>query len=102
MQYKLYQRDCIDLKNIPELLSGKIRLAYMDPPYSCKAEDKYYGVGTTFEEYLDYMKARLISINKVIDPFGSNVLIHLDQKAVHYVKVIADGIFGRDNFQNEI
>lgn len=94
---QLIRRDCIDMSDI-----SNVRLVYMDPPYSCRAEDKYYGVGDTFEEYLNYIKVRLESINKILCPFGANVLIHLDFKAVHYVKVIADKIFGRDNFQNEI
>jgi DNA modification methylase len=48
------------------------------------------------------MKARLAAISKVLHPEGANVIIHLDFKAVHYIKVLADAIFGRDNFRNEI
>jgi DNA modification methylase len=79
-----------------------IRLVYLDPPYGSKQEDTYYGIGETFDEYLEYMRLRLNSIKATLHPDGANVLIHLDYKAVHYVKVLADKIFGRDNFQNEI
>jgi DNA modification methylase len=93
---KLINRDCLDMTNIEN-----VSLVYMDPPYSDKTEDKYYGVGDTFEEYLDYMKARLVSIKNVLHT-NSNVLVHVDQKSSHYLKVICDTIFGRSNFQNEI
>lgn len=98
MTVQLFEQDCI---NIPKEVDN-IQLVYLDPPYSCKSEDQYYGVGDSFEEYLLFIKDRLASIKKVLHPTGSNVLIHLDAKAVHYVKIVADTIFGRDNFQNEI
>jgi DNA modification methylase len=37
----------------------------------------------------------------VLKPTGS-IYVHLDWHAVHYVKVMMDGIFGMKNFQNEI
>ena len=97
MTIELFERDCLDMTGIEN-----VQLVYLDPPYSCKSEDQYYGVGDSFEDYLTFIKERLTSIKKALDPAGSNVLIHLDAKAVHYVKVNADAIFGRDNFQNEI
>jgi DNA modification methylase len=99
MSYSLYHQDCLEMTGITN-----VRLVYLDPPYSCRgtSEDIYYGVGETFEEYLDYMTARLRSIKTVLHPAGANVVLHLDQKASHYLKVRGDAIFGRDNFRNEI
>lgn len=97
MSYTLYHRDCLDMTSV-----ANVRLVYLDPPYSCEGEDQFYPVGETFEEYLDYMEARLKSIKTVLHPEGANVVLHLDQKASHYLKVRGDQIFGRDNFRNEI
>jgi DNA modification methylase len=97
MIQQILHRDCLDMTGI-----SSIKLIYLDPPYSCQSEDKFYGVGDTFEDYLSYMKARLEAFKTVLHPDGANVIIHLDFKAVHYVKVLADTIFGRENFRNEI
>ena len=37
----------------------------------------------------------------LLNPTGS-IYFHCDPNASHYVKVIMDGVFGRDNFSNEI
>ena len=37
----------------------------------------------------------------MLAPTGS-LFVHLDYREVHYVKVLLDGIFGRECFQNEI
>lgn len=81
---------------------SNVCLVYMDPPYGSKAEDRYYGVGETFKEYLEYIEERLFAIKVALHPEGSNLLVHIDQKASHYIKVMSDSIFGRENFQNEI
>jgi adenine-specific DNA-methyltransferase len=44
---------------------------------------------------------RLFLIKELLSDQGS-VLIHLDWHVGHYVKIIADEIFGKDNFINEI
>ena len=51
--------------------------------------------------YLMYMTARLVRMKGVLKPTGS-VFFHCDPTASHYLKVIMDGIFGKDNFRNEI
>lgn len=96
MKPTLYHADCISVDE------KDISLIYTDPPYSSKQEDQFYGTGDTFEQYLEFMEARLSHLKKCLKPEGSNILVHLDQKAVHYVKVMMDTIFGRKNFRNEI
>ena len=51
--------------------------------------------------YLAYMVQRLVVMKRLLRPSGS-VYLHCDQTASHYIKVMMDGIFGHDNFQNEI
>src|SRR3989339_282543 len=48
------------------------------------------------EEELDKQK-----MNRLIAPNGS-IYVHLDWHVGHYVKVMMDEIFGKDNFRNEI
>ncbi|MBS1982735.1 MAG: site-specific DNA-methyltransferase [Bdellovibrionales bacterium] len=51
--------------------------------------------------YLSWLRARLIQIHRILAPTGS-FYCHLDDHAVHYVKVILDEIFGYKNFRSDI
>lgn len=51
--------------------------------------------------YLAMMAVRLIELHRVLKPTGS-LYLHCDPTASHYLKVILDGIFGAENFRNEI
>ena len=61
--------------------------------------------GRTPEEriasYLNYMYERLVLMKELLSNDGS-IYVHLDYRMVHYVKLIMDEIFGRENFINEI
>ena len=51
--------------------------------------------------YLMYMTERLVLMKQVLKHTGS-IYFHCDPTASHYIKIIMDGIFGRENFRNEI
>jgi site-specific DNA-methyltransferase (adenine-specific) len=51
--------------------------------------------------YLSMMAVRLIELHRVLKPTGS-LYLHCDPTASHYLKIVLDGIFGAENFQNEI
>jgi site-specific DNA-methyltransferase (adenine-specific) len=51
--------------------------------------------------YLTYMAQRIIEMHRVLKDTGS-LYLHCDPTASHYLKVVLDEIFGRDNFRNEI
>lgn len=51
--------------------------------------------------YLVFMTMRLWSMHSILKETGS-IYLHCDPTASHYLKVIMDGIFGRENFVNEI
>ncbi|MDE0371011.1 MAG: site-specific DNA-methyltransferase [Rhodospirillales bacterium] len=51
--------------------------------------------------YLSYMVERLVPMRAILKPTGS-IYLHCDSTASHYIKVMMDGIFGHDNFRNEI
>ena len=93
---KIYTGDCLNVLSIPEHFD----LLYLDPPFGPVGEDIYYGVGDSLEEYVDYVYERIIRICSKAKNY--NVVVQLDPKASHYLKVKLDGFFGRRNFQNEI
>ena len=51
--------------------------------------------------YLSYMVERLAHMRPILKPTGS-IFLHCDPTASHYIKVMMDGIFGHENFRNEI
>jgi site-specific DNA-methyltransferase (adenine-specific) len=59
------------------------------------------GYGDHFEDYLGFLRPRLVEAHRVLSATGS-LFFHIDPREVHYCKVMLDEIFGRDCFQNEI
>ena len=53
------------------------------------------------QSYLIYMAARLIEMRRILKPTGS-IYLHCDPTMSHYLKLLMDAIFGRQNFRNEI
>jgi site-specific DNA-methyltransferase (adenine-specific) len=51
--------------------------------------------------YLSMMAVRLLQLHRVLKPTGS-LYLHCDPTASHYLKLVLDGVFGPENFQNEI
>lgn len=51
--------------------------------------------------YLAMMAPRLVELHRVLKSAGS-LYLHCDPTASHYLKIILDGIFGAENFRNEI
>jgi DNA modification methylase len=53
------------------------------------------------KSYITYMTQRIIEMHRVLKETGS-IYLHCDPTASHYLKIVLDSIFGRDNFRNEI
>ncbi|MGC2425148.1 MAG: DNA methyltransferase [Nitrospirota bacterium] len=51
--------------------------------------------------YLTMMANRLLELHKVLKPTGS-LYLHCDPTASHYLKIVLDGVFGKENYRNEI
>ncbi len=51
--------------------------------------------------YLVMMTARLVELRRVLKPTGS-LYLHCDPTASHYLKIVLDAIFGKENLRTEI
>jgi site-specific DNA-methyltransferase (adenine-specific) len=51
--------------------------------------------------YMVFMTERLVEMKRLLKSTGS-IYLHCDPTASHYIKIIMDGIFGYENFRNEI
>jgi len=84
----------------------QIKLIYIDPPFATqsdfsKGEVKAYKDKLEGAEFTEFLRERLILMKELLTKDGS-IYVHLDQKMGHYIKVIADEVFGKENFRNEI
>ena len=69
--------------------------------YSSKNGIEFDDRWSSLEEFIEFMKLRLIEMHRLLKETGS-VYVHCDQSASHYLKVEMDKIFGVDNFKNDI
>ncbi|MGL4595609.1 MAG: DNA methyltransferase [Thermoguttaceae bacterium] len=53
------------------------------------------------QAYLTYMSQRIVEMHRILKQNGS-LYLHCDQTACHYLKVLLDGIFGKNNFVTEV
>ena len=80
--------------------AGKVKLIYLDPPYNT-TKDFDYNDKFTHASWLTFMKSRLEIAWQLLSNDGT-IWISIDDNESHYLKVLADSIFGRENFLNEV
>ncbi len=84
-----------------------VNIAYLERLYETHPDiadfiDSIYRLhSTAMASYIAYMTQRLLEMNRILKVTGS-IYVHIDPTASHYLKIIMDGIFGKNNFRNEI
>ncbi|MDF1562418.1 MAG: site-specific DNA-methyltransferase [Deltaproteobacteria bacterium] len=125
---ELHLAECLAF--LAEQPAGRFDLVYVDPPfntgkrqrqrrlktvrdpegdrqgfggarYRTEVAGEERGYDDVHEDYLAFLEPRLREAHRVLAPEGA-LFVHLDDREVHYVKVLLDRVFGRDCFQNEI
>lgn len=92
---------------IRDKVKGKVKLIYIDPPFATEEDfkntfgAKAYNDKKKGAEFIEFLRKRLILAREILSDDGA-IMVHLDWKKVHYIKVIMDEIFGETNFINEI
>jgi adenine-specific DNA-methyltransferase len=79
---------------------GSVRSIYIDPPYNNGESYTHYD-DTYHLEWLDRLVKRLEKLKLFLTNTGS-IWISIDDNEVHYLKVAADSVFGRNNFVTTI
>lgn len=80
---------------------GKIRCAYIDPPYNNQERYTHYKDAQNHETWLAEVVACVKQIRPLLRPDGS-LWVSIDDRQVHYLKVALDEVFGRENFVTTI
>jgi DNA modification methylase len=92
---------------IKDKVKGKVKLFYNDPPFATKSDFQSKDGATSYSdkiesaEFLEDLRERLIFMRETLAEDGS-IYLHLDQKMSHYIKLIMDEVFGKENMINEI
>lgn len=81
--------------------AGKVRCAYIDPPYNNQERYTHYNDAQSHETWLAEIVACATQIRSLLRPDGS-LWISIDDRQVHYLKVALDEVFGRVNFVTTI
>ena len=85
---------------------GKVNLIYIDPPFATKRDFmkdtvRAYSDRVVGAAFIEFTRKRLILMRELLSADGV-IVVHLDQKKGHYIKIILDELFTEGNFQNEI
>lgn len=101
----------INMKDQGQLLNADgtpgVRLVYIDPPFATKQEfrgtqdERAYQDKVSGTQFVEFLRKRLVLLRELIADNGS-IIVHLDTRKVHYMKVILDELFGEHRFINEI
>lgn len=92
---------------IKDKVRGKVKLIYIDPPFATSDEfknkegAKAYNDKKLGAEFIEFIRRRLILAREILADDGS-IFVHLDQKMGHYIKIVMDEVFGKNNLKNEI
>jgi adenine-specific DNA-methyltransferase len=104
-------------------LRGQVDLIYIDPPFDSKADYRtkvslpgaeleqrptvieQFAYSDTWSDgtasYLAMIVPRLVLMRELLSETGS-IYVHLGIQVSHYVKIVMDDIFGKDNFVQEV
>ena len=122
--------DCASV--LPKLPGASFQLIYVDPPFNtgktqvrrtlrterakvdgtsdrigfqgrayATTELGRIGYADGQDDYLEFIGPKLEEAHRLLTGDGT-LYFHIDAREAHYCKVLLDGIFGRDNFLNEL
>ena len=111
------------------LAAGSFQMVYADPPFNTGKQQSRQALRTVadtdgdrtgfggrryrtekegdasysdaFDDFTAFLEPRLKQIHRLLNETGM-LYLHIDYREAHYVKVMLDGIFGRESFLNEI
>jgi site-specific DNA-methyltransferase (adenine-specific) len=114
---------------LPELPDTAFQLIYIDPPFNtgkaqqrrtirtvrddagdrtgfqgrryATSEVSRHSYPDVHDDYLGMLEPLLCEARRLLTATGT-LYVHIDYREAHYVKILLDGIFGRDAFLNEL
>ena len=85
------------LKALEQDYAGKVKCIFIDPPYNTGNAFEQYDDGLEHSIWLGLVRDRITILHSCLSDDGA-LWIAIDDNEVHYLKVLCDEIFGRQNF----
>ena len=89
------------LRALEQDYSNCVKCIYIDPPYNTGSAFENYDDNLEHSIWLNLMRKRLIILRNLLNDDGF-ICCHIDDSEGHYLKVLMDEVFGRDNYLTTI
>ena len=93
----IFGDNLLALKALEQEFAGKVKCVFIDPPYNTGSAFTHYDDGVEHSIWLSLMRDRLELLRRLLSEDGS-IWITIDDNECHYLKVLCDEVFGRQNF----
>lgn len=94
----LIQGDNLEaLKALLPYYAGQVKCIFIDPPYNTQSAFEHYDDNLEHSIWLSTMYSRLEILRDLLSDDGS-IWVSIDDNEGHYLKVLMDEVFGRENF----
>src|SRR5277367_5967546 len=93
----IFGDNLLALKALEQEFAGKVKCAFIDPPYNTGSAFEHYDDGLEHSIWLSMMRDRLTLLRTLLRPDGF-LFVQIDNNEMAYLKVLLDEIFGRENF----
>lgn len=93
----IYGDNLLALKALEQDFTGKIKCIYIDPPYNTGSAFEHYDDSLEHSIWLNLIRDRIIILRNLLADNGS-IWVSIDDNESHYLKVLLDEVFGRNNF----
>ncbi|CAN5245881.1 hypothetical protein BH10PSE16_BH10PSE16_21150 [soil metagenome] len=98
----LIQGDNLEaIKALLPFYRGQVKCIFIDPPYNTKSAFEHYDDNLEHAQWLSMMLPRLQLLRELLSEDGS-IWVTIDDNEGHYLKVLMDEVFGRENFVTSI
>lgn len=93
----IFGDNLLALKALEQEFANKVKCIFIDPPYNTGSAFEQYDDGVEHSIWLSLMRDRLEILRRLLTEDGS-IWITLDDNESHYLKIVCDELFGRQNF----
>jgi len=97
----IFGDNLLALKALEQEFSGKVKCVFIDPPYNTGSAFTHYDDRVEHSLWLSLMEQRLELLKTLMRVDGS-LWITIDDNECHYLKILCDEVFGRQNFAGHL
>lgn len=97
----IFGDNLLALKALEQEFAGKVKCVFIDPPYNTGSAFEHYEDGIEHSLWLSLIRDRLQILKNLLTDNGS-IWIAIDDNEAHYLKVLCDEVFGRNNFVGSV